>query len=595
MQDHPSPIEQAFQNYRNGDLAAAEAILGGISDQPSAQHLLALVRIRQGRVLEALDLLASAVAAQPWEAQTQLNHGKVLAALGRHVEAIASFKTAIALDRENSDAVLALGKSHHALESFDEAIGCYSLYLKARPNNIPAKLALGRALVAAGRPAEALECLLPALGETKERQLSSEIHHNLSRAYRMRFDYAAALESLKKSVDLNPAREGAELERAGLLEAAQFFRDAISAYEHVLECEPANAWAHRKYNDLLYRLGRNEEFLASYNRAPRAKDLLLDKAQFLLNTDRWEEAKSCFETALSRYGDDRQAALGIGLSFLKGNLIAEAIEALDVAAGRYSDSADIYCNLAIAWAQGRDGHKAIQAVRRGLEIDPLSQTSLAVLGTCLRLTGNAEDEKLNGYDEFIRVFDLEPPPDFPDMAAFNAELIAELAKLHPKTGAYLRQSLRGGTQTIDNLLDAGLPLVKMLRMQIQKAVGQYIAGLREDRGHPLLSRRRRGFRFLGSWSSRLCEKGFHINHLHPGGWISSCYYAEVPQIAADRAQKQGWIKFGQPSFSCGLDARYSIQPVPGRLILFPSYMWHGTTPFYQDQSRTTVAFDVAPV
>ncbi|HEY2010233.1 MAG TPA: tetratricopeptide repeat protein [Rhizomicrobium sp.] len=595
MQDDPSPIERAFQNYQNGDIAAAETILGAISDQPSAQHLLALVRIRQGRILEALDLLASAVAAQPWEAQTQLNHGKVLAALGRHAEAIVSFKTAIALDRENNDAVLALGKSHHALENIDEAIGCYSLYLKAKPNNIPAKLALGRALVAAGRPAEASECLLHALGETKERQLSSELHHNLSRAYRMQFDYAAALESLKKSVDLNPAREGGELERAGLLEAAQFFQDAISAYEHVLECEPANAWAHRKYNDLLYRLGRNDEFLASYNRAPRAKDLLLDKAQFLLNTDRWEEAKSCFETVLSRYGDDRQAALGIGLSFLRGNLIAEAIEALDGAAGRYSDSADIYSNLAIALAQAGDGHKAIRAVRRGLEIDPLSQTSLAVLGTCLRLTGNAEDEKLNGYDEFIRAFDLEPPAGFADMAAFNAELIAELAKLHPKTGAYLRQSLRGGTQTIDNLLDAGLPLVKMLRMQIQAAVGEYIAGLREDGGHPLLSRRCRGFRFLGSWSSRLHKKGFHINHLHPGGWISSCYYAEVPQIAADPAQKQGWIKFGQPSFACGLEARYSIQPVPGRLILFPSYMWHGTTPFYQDQSRTTVAFDVAPV
>jgi hypothetical protein len=155
--------------------------------------------------------------------------------------------------------------------------------------------------------------------------------------------------------------------------------------------------------------------------------------------------------------------------------------------------------------------------------------------------------------------------------------------------------LRGGTQTIDNLLDAGLPLVKMLRTQIQGAVGQYVAGLREDAGHPLLSRRSRSFKFLGSWSSRLHEKGFHINHLHPGGWISSCYYAEVPQIASDRTRKQGWIKFGEPSFGCGLEARHSIQPVPGRLVLFPSYMWHGTTPFYEGQSRTTVAFDVAPV
>ncbi len=595
MQDSPSSIAQAFQSYQNGNLEAAEAVLGRISDQPSAQHLLALVRLRQGRVLEALDLLKSAAAAQPWEAQTQLNYGKVLAALGRHSEAITSFQTSIALSRENDDAILALGKSHHALGNLAEAIDCYSRYLKVRPNHAPVRLALGLALVAAGRPAQATECLLPALGETEDPRLSSELHHGLSRAYRMQLDYGAALESLKKAVELNPAREGADQERAGLLEAAQSFQEAISAYEHILECEPANAWAHRKYNDLLYRLDRSEEFLASYDRAPRAKDLLLDKAQFLLHTGKWDEAKSCFEAVLSRYGDDRQAALGIGLSFLKGDQIAQAIDALDGAAERHSDSADIQCNLAIALAQTGDGHKAIRAVRRSLDIDPLSQTSLAVLGTCLRLIGDPEDEKLNGYDEFVRVFDLEPPTGFADMAAFNAELIAELGKLHPKTGGYLRQSLRGGTQTIDNLLDAELPLVKMLRTRLQHAVGLYIAGLRRDDSHPLLSRRSRDFRFLGSWSSRLHENGFHINHLHPGSWISSCYYAEVPPIASDGTQKQGWIKFGQPSFPCGLEPRHSIQPVPGRLVLFPSYMWHGTNPFHEDRSRTTVAFDVAPV
>src|SRR5579859_34882 len=117
MQDDPSPIERAFQNYQNGDLGAAETILDRISGEPSAQHLLALIRLRQGGIQEALDLLKSAVAAQPRETQTQLNYGKVLALLGRHAEAIASFKTAIALDRDNSDAILALGKSLHVLEN----------------------------------------------------------------------------------------------------------------------------------------------------------------------------------------------------------------------------------------------------------------------------------------------------------------------------------------------------------------------------------------------------------------------------------------------------------------------------------------------
>jgi hypothetical protein len=37
-----------------------------------------------------------------------------------------------------------------------------------------------------------------------------------------------------------------------------------------------------------------------------------------------------------------------------------------------------------------------------------------------------------------------------------------------------------------------------------------------------------------------------------------------------------------------------VQPRVGTLVLFPSYMWHGTVPFRSTQARTTIAFDVVP-
>jgi len=40
--------------------------------------------------------------------------------------------------------------------------------------------------------------------------------------------------------------------------------------------------------------------------------------------------------------------------------------------------------------------------------------------------------------------------------------------------------------------------------------------------------------------------------------------------------------------------RRAVQPVPGRLVLFPSYMWHGTVPLRAPSPRTTIAFDVVP-
>jgi hypothetical protein len=43
-----------------------------------------------------------------------------------------------------------------------------------------------------------------------------------------------------------------------------------------------------------------------------------------------------------------------------------------------------------------------------------------------------------------------------------------------------------------------------------------------------------------------------------------------------------------------LDAEHYIRPRPGRLVLFPSYMWHGTVPFTTAERRMTIAFDIVP-
>ena len=43
-----------------------------------------------------------------------------------------------------------------------------------------------------------------------------------------------------------------------------------------------------------------------------------------------------------------------------------------------------------------------------------------------------------------------------------------------------------------------------------------------------------------------------------------------------------------------LSPEYSVRPAVGMLVLFPSYFWHGTVPFYSDQARLTVAFDAVP-
>jgi tetratricopeptide (TPR) repeat protein len=280
-----------------------------------------------------------------------------------------------------------------------------------------------------------------------------------------------------------------------------------------------------------------------------------------------------------------------------GGRFDEAAVAFDAALARHGYDPDLCNNAAEVALMCADPQKGLMLYQRGLQLSPHNQASLAGMSVALRMMQDERDEQLSLYDSAIRIFDLEPPKGFSDMAAFNAELNAYLDNLHPQSREYISQSLRGGTQTPAQLFDAGHQLVQSLQTRIDEAMGRYIAELKQDETHPFLSRRASGFRYTGSWSSRLKDCGFHINHIHPKGWISSCYYVSVPDAVKDAQARQGWIKFGEPSFAVSLNnpVRHAIQPAPGRLVLFPSYLWHGTVPFHDTRTRTTIAFDAVPV
>ena len=102
-------------------------------------------------------------------------------------------------------------------------------------------------------------------------------------------------------------------------------------------------------------------------------------------------------------------------------------------------------------------------------------------------------------------------------------------------------------------------------------------------------------RFAGSWSVRLRGAGYHANHVHPQGWISSALYVALPEKRPGDAPEAGWLTLGEPQAALGLDLPPTrmVEPVAGRLVLFPSWMWHGSRPFVEGE-RLTVAFDVAP-
>jgi hypothetical protein len=206
-----------------------------------------------------------------------------------------------------------------------------------------------------------------------------------------------------------------------------------------------------------------------------------------------------------------------------------------------------------------------------------------------RLTGDPRSHWLEGNKRLIWETDLSG--DLPRLD----QLASVLRGLHVAKGEYLDQSVRGGTQTDGPLFSRIEPEIRTLRSAVVDALEQYRNQLPAfDPKHPLLSGRRDKVpRFAGSWSVRLRGSGYHASHVHPRGWISSALYVALPSVADDGDPNGGWLTMGEPPPGLPLDLQpfRRIEPKAGKLVLFPSWMWHGTVPFAAGE-RLTVAFDV---
>jgi uncharacterized protein (TIGR02466 family) len=245
-------------------------------------------------------------------------------------------------------------------------------------------------------------------------------------------------------------------------------------------------------------------------------------------------------------------------------------------------------------AQGHPG-EALAKLRAALVAHPDDQSLWGWAATAARAAGDPLYAELCDYDAVVGAYDLATPQGWPTLEAFLRDLGNSLKSLHPYAQHPANQSLRHGSQTLHLLTGSDDPAIRAFFAAIDAPVRQHMARL--GKGEDVLRRRNTGdYRIQGAWSVRLRPGGFHQDHFHPEGWLSSAFYVETPDAALDSPQRQGWIRFGQPPYATipPLPADHYVRPKPGRLVLFPSYMWHGTVPFTTDEARMTIAFDAVP-
>jgi tetratricopeptide (TPR) repeat protein len=224
-----------------------------------------------------------------------------------------------------------------------------------------------------------------------------------------------------------------------------------------------------------------------------------------------------------------------------------------------------------------------QAARRAEALSaayPDDHYVTALKAAAWRLTGDERVKELYDYDRLVRTYRIAAPSGWASLEAYLADLERALDRLHGPLTHPVGQSLRHGSQTQRSLLDYPDPEIQALFQAIDAPVRAHIGAIGEAGDYD----------FAGAWSVRLSRQGYHENHVHPEGWLSSAFYLRLPESQG----REGWIKFGEPGTptSPPLQPGHWVAPAPGMLVLFPSYMWHGTAPFSSEGTRLTCAFDL---
>jgi tetratricopeptide (TPR) repeat protein len=546
------------------NLAEAEACLArAFSLRPHQVPLannLGMARQKMGNQSGAIAAFNESVNIDPTYRIGWSNLGRALAEADHPHEALNAFRRAHEL-APSSETLTALGAAQMAADDYTAAEASLRNALALNLDNTEARTNLALCLDRTGRAFAVPEILgTPAADEPPNLALARALaHHRVG-------DQDTAIKQLQCLIDRHPGH----LETHEALKRFLWLRDAS------LAClEPLQRAAQARPNDLALHL-RYAESLLQLEQPAEALKVIAGLPTHLKTVPGVVQAR--------------------GVALLAAGSIQEALTDLRAAARQ---SGHVRPRLALSRALLASGRadEALEELTSLQKLRPKDQEILAYVGTALRLLNHPGSDAFHGIDDLISDREIPLPPGFSTHSEFNEALVALLDERHAMAAHPVEQTLRGGTQTDGDLFQSGPPqLLQLLKDSLIAAVQDFIEELEPSSDHPLLMRLSSSFSFRGGWSVRLRAGGFHTNHVHSRGWLSSAYYVALPPSVASGDGGGGQLQFGVPDARLGIHLAplRVIQPKAGHLVLFPSYLWHGTTQFLDSAPRLTVAFDVVP-
>jgi uncharacterized protein (TIGR02466 family) len=316
----------------------------------------------------------------------------------------------------------------------------------------------------------------------------------------------------------------------------------------------------------------------------------LGRGEALLEAGRPQEALAAFDRAVALAQRAAQPQYGRARALAAATSPPAGLEAALAALADHPDDGPLFVFAARGLlAAGRAG-ELLAIAGSALRSRPLSSAARHYEALALAALGRRDDAAAIMDAARVRVTDVAPPDRWPNAAAFNAAIRAEVLANKTLVPDPFGGSFNHGTQAQD-MLAGNPPATLALVAAIKRKVEAYAATLQGNSDMPERVT-------MTIWGVLLESDGHQRQHFHPGGWISGVYYVSVPEVCADAGRKRGWLVVptcGRRDDGDGRDWPVrDVEPRAGRLVLFPSYYAHRTTPTGVAADRVSIAFDVKP-
>ncbi|WP_148293750.1 putative 2OG-Fe(II) oxygenase [Azospirillum sp. B4] len=338
--------------------------------------------------------------------------------------------------------------------------------------------------------------------------------------------------------------------------------DALAALDIASSLPEGEPRATRQRIPILLRLGRQADVQLAVDRLPpevRDADATCDlQVQALLHAGRPEDAARRFEAGAA--GLPLRLWPNLALFQIFAGRLAVLLELMRAhpQAGTAAAVLDLEVAVLVALGRGEEARMLLGLPRGIARVD---------LGAELAARHSADA-----------------------MAALEDELRAIPDLLWEPTG----KSTRRGLQSYA-LLSGRHELIGSLLELIKTAVERHAQALPDD-VHPFLRRRPVQAR-LAPWVVILNDGGYQSPHLHSQGWLSGTFYVRTPFPAGSLpvGRAPGALELGVAGYGQATPwTSTCLRSPPGELVLFPSFLRHGTQPNPPGADRISVAFDIIP-